>query len=146
MPVPMELSRILIRETQHEQLIELRESDPQSGDARTIPIVIGMYEAAAIGRRLDKLVPPRPLTHDLLGATIEALGASVDAITLTDIVNGAFIADITLTRLDGTVAHVDARPSDALALGVLHEVPIFAEEHVLEAAVPNTDLDVSDDF
>jgi len=135
MLVKMELSRILIRERQHEQLIELRELEPQGEHARTLPIVIGIVEAAAIGRRLDGIEPPRPMTHDLLGHVIEALGATLEAVTIVDLVDGAFIANLRVTKNDGETVEIDARPSDALALGVAQRVPVYAQDHVLERAV-----------
>ena len=135
MLVKMELSRILIRERQHEQLIELRELEPAGGEARTLPIVIGIVEAAAIGRRLEGVEPPRPMTHDLLGNVLDSLGATLDAITINDLVDGAFIASLTVTKDDGTAVEIDARPSDALALGIAHQVPIFAEDRVIDQAV-----------
>jgi len=146
MLVRMELSRILIRERQHEQLIELRELEPVGEHARTLPIVIGIVEAAAIGRRLDGVEPPRPMTHDLLHNTLGALGATLDAITISDLIDGAFIATLGVTKDDGTEVEIDARPSDALALGVARDVPIYAQAHVLDRAVEPHHPDADHDF
>lgn len=138
MYVQMELSRILIRERRHEQIIELRESDPDAGSsARSFPIVIGIVEADAIRRRLEHIELPRPMTHDLLGSIIEGLGATLDAISIVDLVNGAFIARLNVSKENGERVAIDARPSDAIALGAALDVPIFVADHVIEQAAIN---------
>src|SRR5690606_6059020 len=124
MPVPMELSRILIRETDDTHIVELREID---GD-RVFPIVIGLTEAAAIERRLMGQKPPRPQTHELLALVIKELGASVERVVISDLRNHTFSARLILKR-NGQEMDIDSRPSDAIALGVATEVPIFVAEH-----------------
>ncbi|MGJ8636379.1 MAG: bifunctional nuclease family protein [Phycisphaerales bacterium] len=141
MLVQMELSRILIHERKPEQLIELRELDPNLTSPRSFPIVIGIVEAAAIGRRLEGIDLPRPMTHDLLANIIEGLGATLEAITIIDLIDGAFIAQLSIAKPDGNLAHIDARPSDAIALGIAKNVPIFAEESVIEQAAITTPPD-----
>ncbi len=127
MPVPMELSRILIRETDDTHIVELREIDGE----RVFPIVIGLNEAAAIERRLMGQKPPRPQTHELLAQVIKELGASVERVIISDLRNHTFFARLILRR-NGQELDIDSRPSDAIALGVATEVPIFVAEHVLE--------------
>lgn len=100
---------------------------------RYLPIFIGPAEANAIAIKLRGETLPRPLTHDLLHSMIDALGASVDSIIVSDLKNDTFYAKIILNVGDGQM-EVDARPSDALALAVRVEVPIYAEESVLEKA------------
>ena len=129
MAVRMELSRILITETQDYQLIELREVDGE----RRFPIVIGIYEAAAIERRLKNIPLKRPQTHELLADTIEAMGGQLDSIIINDLREHTFFAKLIIRR-DGDTIEVDSRPSDAIALGIAQEVPIFVEEHVLNEA------------
>lgn len=129
MAIQMELSRILISETQDYQLIELREVDGE----RKFPIVIGIYEAAAIERRLKSLPVKRPQTHELLSGVIEALGGKLEKILIHDLRDHTFYAKLVIHH-DSRVVEVDARPSDAIALGVAGRVPIFVEEHVLEEA------------
>jgi len=126
----MELSRILIAETRDYQLIELREVDGE----RRLPIVIGMFEAAAIERRLKGIDIRRPQTHDLLGHTIEAMGGRLDRIVINDLRDDTFYARLVISRDDDGAVDVDSRPSDAIALGIANDVPIFVEEHVLDAA------------
>ena len=127
MAVEMALSRILIRETDDTHIVELREVD---GD-RVFPIVIGFNEAAAIERRLMGQEPPRPQTHELLANVIESLGFKLDRIAITDLREHTFYARLYLVR-DGEVVDIDSRPSDAIALGVATDVPVFVEERVLE--------------
>lgn len=124
----MALSRILIAEAQDYQLVELKEVDGE----RRLPIVIGLFEAAAIERRLKNLPLRRPLTHDLLGNVIEALGGRLARIVISDLRHDTFYARLIIER-EGELVEIDSRPSDAIALGVTHDVPIFVEEHVLDA-------------
>lgn len=133
----MELSRILIRELNDYQIIELREmrdgeSDPQVA-ARSFPIVIGLPEAQAIERRLKGIVIKRPQTHDLLASVIERLGGKLRSITISDLADATFFATLDV-ELGGEMIRIDARPSDAIALGIAGDVPVFVEEHVLDAA------------
>ncbi|MCC5829176.1 MAG: bifunctional nuclease family protein [Phycisphaeraceae bacterium] len=128
MAVRMELARILIRETDDTHVVELREAEGE----RIFPIVIGFTEAAAIERRLMGHKPPRPQTHELLAGIITALGAQIEKIIIADLKEHTFFARLLLRQGDRLV-EMDCRPSDAIALGVATEVPIFAAEHVLDA-------------
>lgn len=131
MSVKMELARVLIRETDDTHVVELREADVDEQDARVFPIVIGLMEAAAIERRLMGQIPPRPQTHELLDAVIMALGYTLDRIEITDLRDHTFFASIVLAK--GSESHeIDARPSDAIALGAATDAPIFVAEHVLD--------------
>ncbi len=100
---------------------------------RYLPIWIGPAEADAIAVKLQGVSPPRPLTHDLLNDVINVLGASVDSITVNDLKNDTFYAKVIL-KVDGGQLEVDSRPSDALALAVRTDVPIYADESVLDKA------------
>jgi bifunctional DNase/RNase len=100
---------------------------------RYLPIFIGPAEANAIAIKLRGEALPRPLAHDLLRNIVEILGASVNSIRISDLMNDTFYAKIVLNVEDGQM-EIDARPSDALALAVRVEVPIYAEESVLEKA------------
>ncbi len=125
--VRMELARILIRENNDAHIVELREAE----GARIFPIVIGLNEAMAIERRLMGQKPPRPYTHELLASVIEALGARLERIVIHKLENTIFFARLVLKR-DGQNIDLDSRPSDAIALGVATEVPIFVAEQVLQ--------------
>ena len=127
MSIRMELVRILIRETQDTHVVELREADGE----RVFPIVIGLNEAGAIERRLLGQEPPRPQTHELLASVIEKLGFELEKVLINDLRNHTFFARLHLRRGD-QVIEIDSRPSDAIALGVAADTPIFVEEHVLE--------------
>lgn len=135
MLVEMHLARILIRETTSAQIIELRESNPIHGEPRSFPIVIGISEAIAIDRRLSGFEIGRPMTHDLLAHTIEQLGATLESIAITDIVEGTFFAVLVLSDRDGQRVEIDARPSDAIALGIAGDVPIYVSDDVIEHAI-----------
>ena len=100
---------------------------------RYLPIWIGPAEADAIAVKLQGVTVQRPLTHDLLCSTIDALGATVESIIISDLKNDTFYAKIIL-NVDGGQMEVDSRPSDALALAVRAEVPIYTEEMVLDKA------------
>ena len=100
---------------------------------RYLPIWIGPAEADAIAVKLQGVAVPRPLTHDLLGSVIDTLGAAVNSIIVNDLKNDTFYAKVILD-IDGKQVEVDSRPSDALALAVRTEVPIFADEAVLDKA------------
>ena len=127
MPVEMALSRILIREEHESHIVELREVD---GD-RVFPIAIGPTEAMAIERRLMDKAPPRPMTHELLARVIERLGAEIESIFINDLQDHTFYARLILQQ-DGQRIDIDSRPSDAIALGVATNVPIYVAEHVLD--------------
>ncbi len=127
--VPMQLSKIVISETSDQQYIFLREK----GGSRQFPIVIGIFEAAAIDRRVKDLPSPRPLTHDLIGNVIKALGGRLDRIVVNALKDNTFYARL-VVALDGRVVEVDSRPSDAIALAVQGDVPIFVDESVLDEA------------
>ena len=134
MAVQMELVRILIRETDDTHYLELKE---QEGD-RIFPIVIGLNEAAAIERRIMGQTPFRPQTHELLANVIDELGYQLVRVVISDLKNHTFYARLHLTPKDGNGGEdeggieIDSRPSDAIALGVATEVPIYVEEHVLD--------------
>ncbi len=138
----MELSRILIREITDSQFIELCEV----GGDRTFPIVVGKPEAYAIDRRLKGVDPPRPQTHELLADVIQTLGGTIQKIFIDDLSDGTFFAKIYIQQ--GETEHIiDSRPSDAIALGVAMQVPIYVEEQVLEEVEKDIDsIEPPDDF
>ena len=129
MNIPMQLSRIFIREMTDMQIIELSEV----GGTRAFPIVIGLPEAFAIERRLKGIEIPRPQTHDLLANTIEALGGELLRIEITNMNEGTFYARLIVSKSEHEI-EIDSRPSDAIALGIAKGVPILVAEEVLDAA------------
>jgi bifunctional DNase/RNase len=97
---------------------------------RFLPIWIGHPEAAAILMRLQDARPPRPATHDLMFSAIDELGAEITQVAITDLRDNTFFAQVTVS--DGVTDHdLDSRPSDALALAVRAEAPIFAAEQIV---------------
>ncbi|GAB2486323.1 bifunctional nuclease family protein [Luteococcus sediminum] len=99
----------------------------ESGGSRVLPIWIGAGEAAAIAQAMDGLVPPRPLTHDLLADLLTVLGHEPSQARITDMVEGTFLAEL---HVDGHV--VQARPSDVVALAVRTGLTVVAPEELLE--------------
>jgi len=130
MDVRMELSRVIITELGDQQVIFLREI----GGERSFPIMIGTNEAIAIDRRLKDIETPRPMTHELLADVIEKLGAKIQKIVVSELRSHTFIATLHLATATGTV-EVDSRPSDAIAVGVAGDTPIYVAEEVLDTVL-----------
>lgn len=127
--VEMELNKIIIDEKRQDQIIVLKEKE----GGRLLPIVIGFLEANAIKMKISGVVPPRPLTHDLLATIIEALQAKVKKIIIDKLEDGTFHAKIVLSGPgDGREETVDARPSDSIALAVRVKAPIFVDDEVIK--------------
>jgi len=101
---------------------------------RYLPIAIGPAEAGAIAIKLMNAEVVRPLTHDLICSVIQSLGGHVTQVLVNDFLDGVYYARVVLD-VQGRHVEIDARPSDAIALAVRANVPIFVEEHVLEHAV-----------
>jgi bifunctional DNase/RNase len=125
----MELVRIVISEINDQQVIFLREVEGE----RAFPILIGLFEATSIDRRVRGELPPRPLTHDLLKSAIEVLGGEVQDVVITHLQDHTYFASIRV-RKDGELVDIDSRPSDAIALAVHYDpyLPIYVEDTVLE--------------
>jgi bifunctional DNase/RNase len=126
----MELRRIIISEVDDHQVIILKEVD---GD-RSFPIVIGIFEATSIDRRVRGMPSPRPLTHDLITAVVEQMGGEVQDIVISDLKEHTYFAKLRV-RHEGELIEVDCRPSDAIALAVTARVPIYVNEEVLGDAL-----------
>ena len=132
MPVQMQLARIIISEISDNQVIYLKEVD---GD-RQFPILIGIFEATSIDRRVkDSQKPQRPLTHDLIVSVAEALGAEFESVIISELREHTYFAKIRVKRGDETI-EIDSRPSDAIAVAVTFTppLPIFVAEEVLDEA------------
>ncbi len=131
MPIHMQLSRIIISEINDQQVIYLKEVD---GD-RQFPILIGIFEATSIDRRVKQYPSPRPLTHDLLVNAVEQLGAELDSVVIDELRDHTYFAKLRAKR-DGELVEIDARPSDAIAVAVTCDpsLPIYVSEAVLEDA------------
>lgn len=104
-----------------------------AGAGRLVPIFIGQAEAGAISFALDGVVTPRPMTHDLFCEVIEQLGASLQSVEITSVDQGTFYAEMVLKVGEGE-SRVSARPSDAVALAVRCDAPVWADESVVDSA------------
>jgi uncharacterized protein len=127
-PIEMQLRRIIISEIHDHQVIVLQEVNGK----RHFPIVIGIFEATSIERRVKKLDSPRPLTHDLIVQLIDQLGGELHSILISELIEHTYFAKLRVKK-DGELIEIDSRPSDAIAVAVTADVPIFVEEEVLEA-------------
>ncbi|MEI7458400.1 MAG: bifunctional nuclease family protein [Pirellula sp.] len=129
-PVPMQLSRIIITEISDNQVIYLKEVDGE----RQFPILIGIFEATSIDRRVKSPAhPPRPLTHDLIVSIAEALGAEIESVVISELHEQTYFAQLRLRRGEELI-EIDSRPSDAIAVAVTFQppLPIYVAEEVLE--------------
>lgn len=126
--VPLELVGVHVEVPANTPMVLLRE---QEGKHRLLPIYIGSPEASAIHYALEGLEPPRPLTHDLLLAVVDDLGASVTEIVVTEMRDRTFYAELHLTTESGE-STISCRPSDAIALAVRCGASLFANESLLD--------------
>jgi len=129
MPVQMCLSRIIISEINDQQVVYLKEVDGE----RMFPILIGIFEATSIDRRVKDHQSPRPLTHDLLVNSVEALGAELDSVVISELRDHTYYAKLRV-RHEGELIEIDSRPSDAIAVAVTcdPQLPIYVAEDVLD--------------
>jgi bifunctional DNase/RNase len=128
-PVLMELKRIIINEIHDQQIIMLHEVDGE----RAFPIVIGLFEALSIDRRIKGVVWPRPMTHDLICNLVDQLGGDLQDVYINELREHTYFARLRV-RKDGELTEVDCRPSDAIAVAVTAKVPIYVAEDVIEEA------------
>lgn len=127
--VKLSLVGVRVELPANQPIVLLKEEDGE----RFLPIWIGAFEATAIAFALQGVETARPMTHDLFKNVLEDLGVSIEQVLINDLVEGTFYAEIKMNR--EKLEHViSARPSDAIALAVRMEVPIFAEEKVLDEA------------
>jgi len=127
--IEMVIDSIRVSLMNYQRVVILKERAAE----RYLPIWIGPAEADAIAVKLQRATVPRPLSHDLLHSVIGALGATLNSIVINDLESDTFYAKIIL-NVNGGEKEVDSRPSDALALAVRAEVPIYVEETVLDKA------------
>lgn len=130
--VPLELSRIIISEINNQQVIMLREV----GGLREFPIVIGIFEATSIDRRVKQVASPRPLTHDLFCNAVELLGGKIQDICINGMEEQTYFASIRVQRGEELI-EIDSRPSDAIAIAVSFQptLPILIDEDVFERSI-----------
>jgi uncharacterized protein len=131
MPVKMQLARIIISEINENQVIFLKEVD----GTRQFPILIGIFEATSIDRRVKNFERLRPLTHDLIVDIVEKMGGTLDSVMISELKEATYFANIRV-KYEGEIIEIDSRPSDAIAVAVTCQppLPIYVEESVLEEA------------
>ncbi len=125
----MKLKSVNLDVTTNQPVVILKDE----GRDRYLPIWIGQTEAQSILMEMQGIKPSRPLTHDLLKSILVELSAEVNEVVITDIKDGTFFAKIKV-EVDSKLMEIDSRPSDAIAIAVRTDAPIFAEESVLEEA------------
>ncbi|MDB4368541.1 bifunctional nuclease family protein [bacterium] len=132
MPIEMQLAKIIISEINENQIVFLREVDGE----REFPILIGIFEATSIDRRVKNISRPRPLTHDLIVEVVDSLGGELDSVVITELRDATYYANLRIKR-DGEIIEIDTRPSDAIAIAVTcsPRLPIYVAENVLDEAI-----------
>ena len=135
----LEIESIRVRQETQQRAVVLKVKDSDL----YLPIFIGQFEVEAIRFKLMDVEVQRPMTHDLLGSIIGDLGASIHSIVVSELKNDTFFAKIVIDS-NGTLIEIDARPSDALALAVRSEAPIYAEDEVVEKAGVSLDSEKQD--
>ena len=139
--VPMSIKGLMLDPVSNSPIVVLKDED----DRFFLPIWVGIFEANAIALQLENVTTPRPMTHDLLRNMIAELNAQVTRIVINDLRDSTFFAQIRLL-MGGKTLELDARPSDAIALALRTEAPIFVAQSVLEQAQTITpDADEQDD-
>ena len=134
MELEMKIKGLMIDPITNMPIIILRDPNGPS----VLPIWVGIFEANAIALQIEKIVTPRPMTHDLLKSALQGLEARVDKVLITDLKDNTFYALIYLSH-QGRLLPIDSRPSDAIALALRTGSPIFVNTDVLEKA-KNTDM------
>ena len=125
----MTIKGLMIDPITNMPIIVLRDAD----GGRILPIWVGVFDANAIALQIENVQTPRPMTHDLLKNIIADLSASVDRIVVCELKENTFYATIHLRSGESSVT-IDARPSDAIALALRAQAPIFVEESVIQSA------------
>jgi len=129
MQIEMTIKGLMVDPITNTPIVILRDKDGQ----KVLPIWVGIFEANAIALQLENITTPRPMTHDLLRNMISELNAQVIRVVINDLRDSTFFAQIRLIT-DGKTLELDARPSDAIALALRTEAPIFVAQSVLDAA------------
>ena len=127
--VPMSIKGLMLDPVSNSPIVVLKDEDEKF----FLPIWVGIFEANAIALQLENVATPRPMTHDLLRNALTELNAEVTRIVINDLRDSTFFARIGLTA-GGRSLELDARPSDAIALALRTEAPIFVAQSVLEQA------------
>lgn len=139
--IPLELVGVRVEVPANTPMMLLRE---QGGAHRLLPIYIGTPEASAIHYALEGVEPPRPLTHDLFLITLGELGATIEKVVMTDMRERTYLAEVHLSSPAGDKV-ISARPSDAVALAVRCDAPLFASDELMDAEAQDAPAEPEDD-
>ncbi len=129
MEVEVQIKGLMIDPISNLPIIILKDKDSDS----VLPIWVGIFEANAIALQIEKIGTPRPMTHDLIKNLLETLSAQVEKIVITELKDSTFFALIHL-NVGGNTIEVDSRPSDAIAIALRAEAPIYVDEDVISKA------------
>lgn len=138
--VPMSIKGLMLDPASNSPIVVLKDEE----DKFFLPIWVGIFEANAIALQLENVTTPRPMTHDLLRNMISDLDARVTRVVINDLRDSTFFAQIRLMT-SGRTLEIDARPSDAIALALRTEAPIFVAQSVLDQAQTITPEDEESD-
>ena len=128
MQIEVKIGALIMDPNSNTPIVVLKGVDSE----RILPIWVGAFEANAIALEIEKIVPQRPMTHDLLRNFIVEIGYTVERIVISDLRDNTFYAKIEMTDADGNAVLFDSRPSDAIALALRTDCPMFVEEEVFE--------------
>ncbi len=135
MEIEMKIRGLMVDPVTNTPIVILRDSSGNS----ILPIWVGVYEANAIALEIEKVSTPRPMTHDLIRNLLTGVEATVSKVVVSELKDETFYAVIWLEK-DGQVISVDSRPSDALALALRLDCPIYVEEQVLASSRAATNI------
>jgi len=128
--IRMKVAKIILDPVTNSPIVILKDLE----ERKALPIWIGLFEANAIAMELEKVVTPRPMTHDLIKGILESLSAEVKKIVVDNLVENTFYATIYLSTHEGQEVQIDSRPSDAIALALRTNAPIYVKQEVIARA------------
>ena len=128
--IAVDVKGLILDPSSNDPIVILRDED----SSRFLPIWIGVFEANAIALAIEGVEAPRPMTHDLMATIVANLEAQVARVAVIRLADGTFFAEVLLIAADGTAIPVDARPSDAIALSLRLDAPLFVDENVFDQA------------
>jgi uncharacterized protein len=134
MLVEVKIGALIMDPNTNTPIVVLKGVDSES----ILPIWVGAFEANAIALEIEKIVPQRPMTHDLLRNLVIECGFKASKIIVTELLENTFYALIELTDSNGNIVSLDARPSDAIALALRLDCPIFVKQQVLDISATNS--------
>ena len=139
--VEVKIGALIMDPNTNTPIVVLKGTDSET----VLPIWVGAFEANAIALEIEKVVPQRPMTHDLLRNMIIECELAASSVVITDLLENTFYARIELKDKKGDPVMIDARPSDAIALALRLDCPIFVEQKVIDLSASSTPSDTSID-